>query len=341
MRYLSLESSCDETAVAVWDGAARQILYEQILTQIEQHSSFGGVVPGIAIREHLDGFPKLLENLKKQICLDQIDRLVVTHGPGLMGCLGIGIAYAQSLHVLLKKPLYGVNHLQGHALSPFLQPFMQSKDFSLEKICPHLGLLVSGGNTILFEMNWKAERPNFKVIAQTVDDAAGEALDKGAKLLGFPYPGGPLIEACAVNGESSFVDFPRAFPQKNEWKFSFSGLKTSLRYFLEKQQSSFIEKHKNSICTSYQAAVIDALCRKVVQALSLKSYKSLGLSGGVANNNKLREKLTQIADNVHVPFFVPPKCYCGDNAAMIAFAGSFLSASLKLNPNRTLDAADA
>ena len=336
MRYLSLESSCDETAVAIWDSDARQFLREQVLTQIDLHSAFGGVVPGIAIREHLNGFPILIRQLKSFIDADEINALVVTHGPGLMGCLGIGIAYAQSLHILSGKPLYGVNHLQGHALSPFMEIWQANPAFTLESVCPHLGLLASGGNTLLFEISIEKTQPRFHVLAQTLDDAAGEALDKGAKLLGLPYPGGPFVEQIAKDGSPTFVNFPRAFPQKSEWHFSFSGIKTSLRYFLEKQTLQFIENNKPSICASYQAAIVDALCKKTQQALQCKSYKSLGLSGGVANNTCLRERFASLAQAAHIPFFVPTKAYCGDNAAMIAFAGSFLKAPVKLDPNRKL-----
>lgn len=337
MRYLGLESSCDETAIAIWDSEARRILYEQVLTQVELHSAFGGVVPGIAIREHLRGFPVLLENLQKHFDITTLDALCVTHGPGLIGCLGIGAAYAQSLQLLLKCPLYGVNHLQGHALSLFIEK-IQDPAFAIETYCPHLGLLVSGGNTVLFSLERKESRWAFTVLAQTIDDAAGEALDKGAKLLGFPYPGGPYVEACAVNGDPQFTHFPRAFPQEGAWKFSFSGLKTSLRYFLEKMTVVDIEKHRSSICAAYQAAVMDALCRKVEQALRLKPFKSLGLSGGVANNASLRQRFMDIANREGIPLFVPPKAYCGDNAAMIAFAGALCPMPLALNPNRTLDA---
>lgn len=337
MRYLGLESSCDETAVAVWDTERRKILYEQVLTQIDLHSAFGGVVPGIAIREHLDGFPILIEKMSQSFDLSTIDKMVVTHGPGLMGCLGIGIAYAQSLQLILNIPVEGVNHLRGHALSPFCEVYQQNENFSLFDVCPHLGLLVSGGNTLLFEMDKKGDQLAFAILAQTIDDAAGEALDKGAKLLGFPYPGGPLIEKCAIGGDSKWVDFPKAFPQKDQWRFSFSGLKTSLRYFLEKMVSEDIEFHKPSICASYQEAVIGALERKVAQALNKKKYKSLGLSGGVSNNMVLRKRLETLAGCRGVDFYVPPKKYCGDNAAMIAFAGVFLTSPLKLNPNRTLD----
>lgn len=338
MRYLGLESSCDETAVAIWDSQQRRILYEQIFTQIDLHSAFGGVVPGIAVREHLKSFPLLIENLRKNFDLSKIDQICVTHGPGLIGCLGIGIAYAQSLQLLLGIPLYGVNHLQGHALSPFLESISEKPDFSFQSICPHLGLLVSGGNTLLFEMTFDQNSFSFKILAQTVDDAAGEALDKGAKLLGFPYPGGPLIERQASFGDANYIKFPRAFPQKSDMKFSFSGLKTSLRYYLDKLSSEDLERCKPSLCASYQEAVVDALVRKVKQAFQGKACKSLGVSGGVSNNNQLRIRLQEVAQSYNVPFFVPSKRYCGDNAAMIAFAGSYLAQPLRLDPNRTLDA---
>ena len=337
MRYLGLESSCDETALAVWDSECRQILYEQVLTQIDLHEPFGGVVPGIAIREHLNGFQVLLEKFNTSFGFAEIDRIVVTHGPGLIGCLGMGVAYAQALQLLLDIPAFGVNHLQGHAFSPFLEMYQTDKHFSLENICPHLGLLVSGGNTLLFSIEAVNGSYLFKALAQTVDDAAGEALDKGAKLLGFPYPGGPFIEKHAQGGNSQFIQFPRAFPQKTEWKFSFSGLKTSLRYYLEKQSQEALENHKASICASYQQAVVDALSKKVEQACRQYAFKSLGLSGGVANNECLRVHLEKIANKHQIPFFVPSKRYCGDNAAMIAFAGSFFQTPIKLNPNRTLE----
>ncbi len=337
MRYLGLESSCDETAIAVWDSEERQILYEQVLTQIDLHQSFGGVVPGIAIREHLKGFQILLEKFNETFDFGKIDYLVVTHGPGLIGCLGMGVAYAQAIQLLLNIPVAGINHLQGHAFSPFLEKYQEDKNFVLKSLCPHLGLLVSGGNTLLFVIECKGNKYGFKILAQTVDDAAGEALDKGAKMLNFPYPGGPYIEKCAQKGDNQFIQFPRAFPQKDEWKFSFSGLKTSLRYYLEKKSLNDVETEKASICASYQQAVIDALVKKVEQACKQQSFKSLGLSGGVANNDCLRRSMEKIANRYGMPFFIPSKHYCGDNAAMIAFTGNFMQVPLKLNPNRTLE----
>ena len=354
VRWLALESSCDETALAVWDTEQRRVLYESVLSQIDIHASYGGVVPGIAIREHLKGFPVLLEELQKNFDLSTIDALCVTHGPGLIGCLGMGVAYAQSLQLLLKYPLYGVNHLHGHALSPFIETFEEDKNFTFEAVCPHLGLLVSGGNTLLFEMNVEgipdgsgskdavqtgtfSQKLTFRILAQTVDDAAGEALDKGGKLLGFPYPGGPLVEHCAQGGDEDFVQFPRAFSQTSELKFSFSGLKTSLRYFLEKLSQETIEKQKASICASYQAAVINALVCKIRQVLRMKTFKSLGVSGGVSNNQRLRQQLQQTADREKIPLFMPKQKYCGDNAVMIAFAAPWVASMVQLNPNRTLD----
>ena len=177
----------------------------------------------------------------------------------------------------------------------------------------------------------------FRIWAQTVDDAAGEALDKGGKLLGFPYPGGPLVERCAQSGDEDFFQFPRAFPKTSELKFSFSGLKTSLRYFLEKLSPETIEKEKPSICASYQAAVTDALVCKVRQVLKMKTFKSLGVSGGVSNNQRLRQQLQQTADREKIPLFMPKKKYCGDNAAMIASAAPWVASAVQLNPNRTLD----
>ena len=296
------------------------------------------VVPEKQMEKVRDYRGDLLKNLNQQFDLSSIDKIVVTHGPGLIGSLGIGIAYAQSLQLLLKKPLEGVNHLQGHALSPFIQAYSEDNTFDIEHLCPHLGLLVSGGNTLLFELTAQDHTLRFKILAQTIDDAAGEALDKGAKMLGFPYPGGPFIENCALKGDAHWVDFPKAFPKKTDFKFSFSGLKTSLRYFLDKLTTNEIEEQKSSICASYQQAVVDALTKKVQQALAFKSYKSLGLSGGVSNNNLLRSAMECIAKHYKIPFFVPQKRYCGDNAAMIAFAGAFLTAPLKIDPNRTLEA---
>ncbi|MBC8368772.1 MAG: tRNA (adenosine(37)-N6)-threonylcarbamoyltransferase complex transferase subunit TsaD, partial [Planctomycetes bacterium] len=217
-------------------------------------------------------------------------------------------------------PLRGLNHLRGHAYSPFIalhhtQPAEFAQAF--EDLLPHLGLVVSGGNTILFEIN-KAKQ--LTVLAETVDDAAGEALDKGAKLLGLPYPGGPHVEKIAANGNAKAFDFPKSIAPRNERRFSFSGLKTSLRYRMEKMDDAELVAAMPDICASYQRAVIDQLCGKTKHILETSSYQSLGLSGGVSNNKALRAAMQRLAKRYRLPCLIAEPKHTGDNAAMIAFA---------------------
>jgi N6-L-threonylcarbamoyladenine synthase len=319
MRFiLGVESSCDDAALAFLD-TQKGFLGEWVHSQTALHQQYGGVVPDLASREHMLWLPALLEKacLEKQ----QPDVIAVTVGPGLPGSLGVGIAFAQALSWVLKIPIQPVNHLHGHALSPFIGLYEKqlSSEFYgiLKSYLPHLGLLVSGSNTLLFLLD---EDFKFQILAQTVDDAAGEALDKGAKLLGMPYPGGPLIERHAALGNAKAYAFPRAFLQKNEWKFSFSGLKTSLRYQLERISDSDFEQQLSDLCASYQEAIIDILIKKTHQALQSYPVKSMGLSGGVANNGLLRERFQSLSQLFSMPLFLAHKSHTGDNAAMIAFA---------------------
>ena len=239
-------------------------------------------------------------------------------------------------------PLVGVNHLRGHAFSPFIDLHEKNPaEFPLAfKGClPHLGLIVSGGNTLLFEID---EDHNLKVLAETVDDAAGEALDKGAKLLGIPYPGGPVVEKLAKDGDASRYDFPKAIAPRNEQRFSFSGLKTSLRYRIEKMTDSELEAAIPNICASYQAAVVAQLKGKTGHLLQAGNYRSLGLSGGVANNLRLRETMKTLASKHQVPFLVARPEHTGDNAAMIAFAAFADSTGVaSVSENKTLSIAPA
>lgn len=346
MRWLGIETSCDETALSVFD-TCEGILFEQVFSQIDLHRLYGGVVPGLAVREHLACVPILLKAVLAETDAHSIDGIAVTRGPGLAGCLAVGISYGQSIAFALKKPLWGINHLRAHALSTFIDAFEHSKEtFNPEVFFPHLGLLVSGGNTLLFSLSQSQNKTFlFEVLAQTQDDAAGEALDKGARLLGFDYPGGPCIEQASQGGNPLAFTFPVAFASSNETKFSFSGLKTSLRYFLEKNSESWIQENKKDICAAYQSAVIEALTLKTYQALQKRGYQSLGLSGGVANNALLRQKFFEMAQRFSLPLLIPSKKHCGDNATMVAFAAFMEQVfadkeamqSLTIDPNLTLD----
>jgi len=316
---LAIESSCDETAVALFDPSVG-LAGEWIHSQIALHGRYGGVVPDLATREHLRNLGPLLERVREQSGFAGIDRVAVTHGPGLAGCLAVGVAASKSLALALDVPLVGVNHLRGHVFSPFIPVHAEVPAEFAERfgaLLPHLGLVVSGGNTLLFTLD--RER-RITVVSSTRDDAAGEALDKGAKLLGLGYPGGPLIEKRAAKGDPAAFDFPRGIGPRSDLGFSFSGLKTSLRYQLEKMTPAEIEARMDDLCASYQQAVIDALVRKTTLALDRERFRSLGLSGGVANNQTLRAALGRIAKEDGIPLLAALPKHTGDNAGMIAFA---------------------
>lgn len=316
---LAIESSCDESALALFD-PARGMVGEWVHSQIELHRAYGGVVPDLASREHLKNFFPLLEASDLLAHQSQIKEVVVTQGPGLAGCLALGIAFAKSLALAWDLPLRGVNHLRGHAYSPFID--LHAKDpaafkSKLAQQLPHLGLIVSGGNTILFQIN---SAGRLTVLAETVDDAAGEALDKGAKLLGLPYPGGPQVEKLAAQGNPNTFGFPKAIAPRNERRFSFSGLKTSLRYRIEKMSDTELAAQLPDICASYQKAVVDQLVGKTKHILEVERYRSIGLSGGVSNNRALRAGIERLAERYKLPCLMAQPKHTGDNAAMIAFA---------------------
>jgi N6-L-threonylcarbamoyladenine synthase len=317
---LALESSCDETAVAFFD-PAHGLAGEWVHSQIALHERHGGVVPDLATREHLRTFAPLFARVRTTEEFSRVKKVAVTCGPGLAGCLAVGVAAAKAIALALRVPLAGVNHLRAHAWSPFIALHAEDPvafDAKLAGLLPHLGLIVSGGNTLLFSIQ---EDRRIATLASTRDDAAGEALDKGAKLLGLGYPGGPLIEKIASGGRVDAFDFPRSIGRRDDLDFSFSGLKTSLRYLLEKMPVAEVPVRMADLCASYQQAVIDVLVRKTAVALEQgPSYRSLGFSGGVANNQLLRAALGRLAHERRVPLLAAAPQHAGDNAGMIAFA---------------------
>jgi N6-L-threonylcarbamoyladenine synthase len=318
---LALESSCDETALALFD-PTRGLCGEWVHSQIALHEKHGGVVPDLATREHLRTFAPLLARARAQFDFAGVTRVAVTQGPGLAACLAIGEATAKALALALRVPIVGVNHLRGHAWSPFIALHAAAPsafDAALAAHLPHLGLIASGGNTLLFRLG---RDRNISVISSTRDDAAGEALDKGAKLLGLGYPGGPLVEKHAAGGNAAAFDFPRGIGRRDELDFSFSGVKTSLRYLIEKMTPEEVAARLPDLCASYQQAVVDALVRKTRLALGAadEPFRSVGLSGGVANNRTLLAALEREAKRAKLPLLAAQPKHSGDNAGMIAFA---------------------
>ncbi|MDX2186973.1 MAG: tRNA (adenosine(37)-N6)-threonylcarbamoyltransferase complex transferase subunit TsaD [Opitutaceae bacterium] len=316
----ALETSCDETAAALFDPTLG-LRREWVVSQMALHERYGGVVPDLATREHLRTLSPLFAEASSTMGgWSRVTQIAVTHGPGLAGCLAIGVAAAKALAQALSLPLAGVNHLRGHAFSPFINLHAESpSDFRhrLAGLLPHLGLIVSGGNSLLLRID---ENLCIQRLATTRDDAAGEALDKGAKLLGLGYPGGPRVERLARDGRDDAFDFPRGTGPRTDLDFSFSGLKTSLRYTVEKMAVDEVEVRKPDLCASYQRAVIDALLRKTGHALAHGGYRSLGLSGGVANNGVLRTEFARVAKDRRLPVLIAEPRHTGDNASMIAFA---------------------
>ena len=320
---LAIESSCDETAASVCiDGV---ILSNEVATQ-EVHSNFGGVVPELASRSHMQHIVPVVEQAirKANLSLDTIDAIAYTQSPGLIGSLLVGGQFAKSLALSLDKPLIAVHHMQAHVLANLIEhpniPF------------PFLCLTVSGGHTQLV----KCESPtNMEVIGETIDDAAGEAFDKTAKLLGLPYPGGPLIDRYAKTGNANRFVFPE--PQIADLNFSFSGLKTSILYFLQnagkshayhpewiaspQEQHTFIQENLHDLCASIQERIVSILLHKLKKAVAVTGIKHIALAGGVAANSGLRKGIEEMARHYQFHYYIPSLSYCTDNAAMIAMAG--------------------
>lgn len=315
MIVLGIETSCDETAAAVCEDGS---IKSNIVSQQVLHSKFGGVVPEIASREHDFLLNQVVDQAisDAQIDLNQLNAIAVTQGPGLSGTLLTGISFAKGLAIALNIPIVPVNHLEGHIYANFLaKPDLQF---------PFLCLLVSGGHTQIWNI---IDIDNYILLGETRDDAAGEAFDKGARIFGLGYPGGPLIEKKAKLGKSDKVDFPRILLGSGNLEFSFSGLKTSLLYYMDKFEET-VDIKLNDVIASYQMAIIDTLSEKIRRAVLKTKSKRCVIAGGVAANQSLRKKIKII--NPETEFVFPDLNFCTDNAAMISFLGEIkMKSSLK------------
>lgn len=316
---LGIETSCDETAAALFRGP--KMIHHITATQLV-HTSYGGVVPEYASREHNKLLGPVIRGVLEQaeLTLTDVQGIAVTQGPGLAGSLLVGLSYAKGLALGLGLPLYGVNHIEGHIFSNFI---------GMEELpTPFLCLLVSGGHTQLIHVE---NTRDYKLIGQTRDDAAGEAFDKVARLLGIGYPGGPLIDKMSKEGDSGFHHFPRS-SFKDSYDFSFSGLKTNVLQYISKQNSTFIKAHLADIAASFQEAVVDVLSRQTIQAAQDLGHERIVLAGGVAANSRLRERMVELADENNRTLYQPDMRYCTDNAAMIAYMGYWKAVSQESDP---------
>jgi N6-L-threonylcarbamoyladenine synthase len=313
---LGIETSCDDTCAAVADGGV--IRSNVISSQAAMHARFGGVVPEVASRHHLELINPVVDAALAEagVELDEIERLAVTRGPGLIGALLVGVATAKSLAAATRKPLAGVDHLHGHVAANFLEPD------PLEP--PFLCLIASGGHTLLAGVR---TRGGYEVLGQTLDDAAGEALDKGARLLGFGYPGGPAIERAAADGDPAAFAFPVGMTREPGLDFSFSGQKTALLYAVRELDAGEVEHRRADLAASYQAAVVGQLGAKLERALAGGAWGAVALGGGVAANSLLRERAASICEERGLRLKLVPAELCTDNAAMIASAARFVEAA--------------
>ncbi|NLK51019.1 MAG: tRNA (adenosine(37)-N6)-threonylcarbamoyltransferase complex transferase subunit TsaD [Syntrophomonadaceae bacterium] len=310
---LGIETSCDDTAAAVvLDG--RKILSNCVASQIEIHQRYGGVVPEIASRKHLENLPLVIEAALEQaeIRFDDLSAVAVTYGPGLVGALLVGVSTAKALAYACGIPLIGINHLEGHIYANFL--------INPQLTYPLIALVVSGGHTDLLYLSGPG---SYRILGRTRDDAAGEAFDKVARVLGLGYPGGPQIEKLAVTGDPQAIPLPRARLSGNSLDFSFSGLKTAVLNFIQRQKREGINWNPADLAASFQAAIVEPLVDKTVKALHQEGVKTLILAGGVSANVWLREAFQNADLPLGTQVYYPPLELCTDNAAMIAAAGYY------------------
>lgn len=309
---LAIETSCDETAVALADGEGRPLV-SRVASQIRLHAPYGGVVPELASRNHSLDLRPLLDAAFAEIGASPSDVALVaaTSGPGLASSLLVGDTLAKALAVGLDRPFYSINHMEGHLLSPFLSP--------LREIVPHTGLIVSGGHTLLVEVLGVGR---YRLLGSTKDDAAGEAFDKVGKLLGLPYPGGPEIAKLAAGGNRGAFEFPRSMIRSDDFDFSFSGLKTAARYRIDRLGGAPRGEALADFCASFEEAVVDVLVAKLLAACRRTGHPLAAVSGGVSCNRRLRRRIAEEGAAAGLELLLADAAYSTDNAAMIAFAAA-------------------
>ncbi|MET1254565.1 tRNA (adenosine(37)-N6)-threonylcarbamoyltransferase complex transferase subunit TsaD [Aliikangiella maris] len=314
MRILGIESSCDESGIAVYD-SEKGIIAHQLYSQVKLHQEYGGVVPELASRDHVRKIiPLIKASLKQANCQpESLNAIAYTQGPGLIGALLVGASIAKSLAVAWNKPAIGIHHLEGHLLAPMLED--KQPEF------PFLALLVSGGHTMLVSVSGLGE---YQIIGESIDDAAGEAFDKTAKIMGLAYPGGPLLARLAEHGDGSEQPFPRPMTDRPGLDFSFSGLKTFAAnriYACDDLPDAAKQQVRANIAQAFQDAVVDTLLIKCKRALKQTGYTRLVVAGGVSANTHLRNQLALLMKKLNGEVFYPRHEYCTDNGAMIAYAG--------------------
>lgn len=306
MLVLCIESSCDETAAAVIrDG--RQILSNVVASQVDVHARYGGVVPELASRKHIEALPVVIDEALQTagVTLADIDGFGVTRGPGLLGALLVGVSAAKAMAWALGKPLAAVHHMEGHILAPLLEG---------ELAFPFLALAVSGGHTHLYRVDGIGR---YRILGQTLDDAAGEAFDKVAKLIGLGYPGGAVIDRLAGEGDPRAIAFPRPMLHKGGFDFSFSGIKTAVLTEVGSQPGELAPQRLRDLCASFQAAMVEVLTVKTLRAAESEGLERIVVAGGVACNRGLRQRFKELAANQRLSVCFPSPALCGDNAAML------------------------
>jgi N6-L-threonylcarbamoyladenine synthase len=316
INILSIESSCDDTSAAIISDG---ILLSNIMANQTIHEQYGGVVPELASRSHQQNIVPVVDAAikKAEISVDEISAIAFTRGPGLLGSLLVGIAFTKGFALAKKIPIIEVNHLQGHILSPFIK----EKNEDAVPTFPYLAMTVSGGHTQIVIVK---DYFDMEIIGSTIDDAAGEAYDKCAKVMGLGYPGGPIIDQLATLGNPNAFALP--IPNIKDLDFSFSGVKTAFLYLLKRNiaiNSNFIQEHKNDLAASLQKNIVDILTLKLIKAAKKTKIDTITIGGGVAANSELRNRLTQIAEQQNWKLFLPARKFTTDNAAMIGIVGYY------------------